>query len=308
MGPERRSHRRASIRRPDDAETTSGTDADRNELVKWMATLLGNVAVLTALLVYFGWVRSEVQSRLLGIDESVLGMTTREYLLRSVRSVFVLLLSVSIAGLAWLLADRKLLRRLRRNGRSDPVVRWTLRLLPTALVVLPAAVWLAGFVWPAWAFVAFPLSFAAGLLLLVYSAQLRLLLPGAEPNTPGREALLRAFTALLVGIGLFWTAANYATVEGTRLADGLASAVDALPSVVIYSAEGLQIETPGSSEESLRATNSAYKFRYSGLRLLEHTGGHYFFVTDTWSPQSGAILMLADDAPTRLEFVLGNGP
>ena len=68
-------------------------------------------------------------------------------------------------------------------------------------------------------YIAFPPSVAAGLLLLVYSIQLRQLLPGAEPTSTGREVLLRAFTAIIVGIGLFSTAANYATVEGTRLAD-----------------------------------------------------------------------------------------
>ena len=48
-----------------------------------MGAVLANVAVLTALLVYFGWTRSEVYNRRIGIDESILGMLTREYLLRS---------------------------------------------------------------------------------------------------------------------------------------------------------------------------------------------------------------------------------
>lgn len=279
-------------------------EVDRNELVRRMAAVLGNVAVLTALLVYFGWVRSEVHSRLLGIDESVLGMTTREYMLRSVRSVLVLLLVISVAGLLWLFADQLLVRRLRQHGQSDTLVRWVLRLLPAALVVLPAAVWLAGYIWPEPMFIAFPLSFAAGLLLLLYSIQLRRLLPEAEPTSTGREVLLRAFTAVLVGIGLFWAATNYATVEGTRLADNFVNTVTDLPSVVVYSAERLHIDIPGSDEEKLSAADSAYKFRYSGLRLLEHTGGHYFLVTDAWNPQSGAVVMLADSTPMRVEFVL----
>jgi hypothetical protein len=281
--------------------------ADRNELVKRMATILGNVAVLTALLVYFGWVRSEVQSRLLGIDESVLGMSTQDYLLRSVRPVLVLLLIISIAGLLWLLLDVPLVRSIRRSGRSNGFVRWTLRLLPTALVVLPGAVWLLGLSLPAMAFIAFPLSIAAGLLLLLYSVQLRQLIPGAEQALPGREGLLRAFTAVVVAIGLFSSAANYATVEGTELADGFVNSINDLPRVVIYSAEGLQINTSGSEEQKLSATDSTYKFRYVGLRLLEHTGGHYFLVTDAWNPQSGTIVMLPDDAPLRLEFVLNRG-
>jgi hypothetical protein len=287
-------------RAADDPEAPT-SDPDRNELVRRMAAILGNVAVLTALLVYFGWVRSEVQSRLLGIDESVLGMTTRDYLLRSVRSVLVLLLVISVAGLLWLLADRPLVRRLRQHGRADPAVRWALRLLPFSLVVLPAVVWVAGFVWPAPAFIAFPLSFAGGLLLVLYSVQLRQLLPDAEPAAKGREVLLRAFTAVIVGIGLFSTAANYATVEGTRLADNFANTVGDLPSVVIYSAERLQIDVAGSTEEGLPAANSAYKYRYSGLRLMEHTGGNYFLVTDAWS-SARVVVMLADNTPMRVQF------
>jgi hypothetical protein len=294
--------------RHDGSEAAPRTDIDRNELVRRMAAILGNVAVLTALLVYFGWVRSEVQSRLLGIDESVLGMTTRDYLLRSVRSVLVLLLVIAVAGLLWLLADRPLVRRLRRCGTSDTVVRWVLRLLPAALVLLPVSVWVAGFFWPAPMYIAFPLSVAAGLLLLVYSIQLRQLLPGAEPTSTGREVLLRAFTAIIVGIGLFSTTANYATVEGTRLADEFINTLDDLPSVIVYSADRLQIDIPGSAENQLPATDSAYKFRYSGFRLLEHTGGHYFLVTDAWNPQSGTVIMLADNTPMRIEFVRRRGP
>lgn len=288
-------------------DTALKPDADRNELVRQMATILGNVAVLTALLVYFGWVRSEVQSRILGMDESVLGMSTRDYLLRSVRPVLVLLLVISIAGLLWLLLDAPLVRSIRRSGCSNGFVRWTLRLLPTALIVLPGAVWLVGNSLPALAFLAFPLSIAGGLLLLLYSVQLRQLIPGAEPALAGRESLLRAFTAVVVAVGLFSSAANYATVEGTELADSFVNSIKDLPRVVIYSAEGLQINTPGSKEEKPPATAGTYKFRYVGLRLLEHTGGHYFLVTDAWNPQSGTIVILPDDAPLRLEFVLDRG-
>lgn len=283
-------------------------DLDRNELLKRLGAILGNVAVLTALLVYFGWVRSEVQARLLGIDESVLGMTNQEYLLRSVRSVLVLLLVVAVTGLLWLLADQLLVRRLRLRGGTDPVVRWVLRLLPAALVVLPVAVWLARSVWPATMFVAFPLALAAGLLLLLYAFQLRQLLPGAEntvvePAGPGRAGLLRAFTAVVVGVALFTSAANYATVEGTQLADTFPQALAERPGVILYSAQRLHIDIAGSVEEPLPPTDSAYLFRYRGLRLLEHTGGNYFFITDAWTPQDGTVVMLADDTPMRVEFV-----
>lgn len=276
---------------------------DRNALVRGLAGALANVAVLTALLVYFGWNRSEVQARRLGIDESLLGMSTRDYLLRSVRPVLVLLVVIALAGLLWLVLDRWMTRRLAAPGTTNGLARWALRLLPTSLVLLPLAAWLAGFRWPAAAYVAFPLAIVAGLLLVLYALHLRRGLPGKEPMPASRETLLRACAAVIAGIGLFTAAANYATVEGTELAEGFGSRVSSLPRVVIYSAEHLHIDAPGAQEESLPAAESAYRFRYVGLRLMEYAGGNYFLVSDGWTPRYGVVVMLGDSEPVRLEFV-----
>jgi hypothetical protein len=73
--------------------------------------------------------------------------------------------------------------------------------------------------------------------------------------------------------------------------------------VVVYSPAHLHVDAPGAREEPLPPDQSAYKFRYVGLRLLEHTGGHYFLISDDWSPRYGVVVMLADDDPVRLEFV-----
>jgi hypothetical protein len=278
---------------------------DRNELLRRLAGSLANVAALTALLVYFGWVRTDVQARRLGIDESILGMSTRDYALRSVQSVSLLLIAVPVAGLVWLAVDHWLVRRLRLAARSDPVVRWALRVLPAALVVLPLLDWLSGYRWPAVAFVGFPLCCAAGLLLLIYSVHLRQMLPGGRQLSANRELLLRGFSAIVVGIGLFTAAANFATVEGVMLADGFGAQVRGLPGVVVYSGAHLHITAPGVREESLPADHSAYRFRYVGLRLLQHTNGNYFLVSDGWTWRYGVVTVLADDDPVRLEFVRG---
>jgi hypothetical protein len=278
---------------------------DRNELLRRLASSLGNVAALTALLVYFGWVRTDVQARRLGIDESILGMSTRDYALRSVRSVLLLLIAVPIAGLVWLAADHWLAHRLRQAGRSDPVVRWALRMLPTALVLLPLLDWLSGYRWPAVAYVGFPLSCAGGLLLLIYSIHLRQSLPGSRQLSANRDRLLRGFSAIVVGIGLFTAAANFATVEGLSLADGFDGRVRSLPGVVVYSGAHLHITAPGVREESLPADHSTYRFRYVGLRLLEHTNGNYFLVSDGWTRRYGVVTVLADHDPVRLEFIRG---
>lgn len=288
---------------PSNGVERDASDRDRNELVRQIGAVLANVAVLTALLVYFGWKRSEVQSRLLGIDESILGMSTRDYLLRSVRPVLLLLIVIALVGLFWLLMDRWLVGRLLLRGQSDPVLRWSLRLLPTGLIIFPLAAWLAGYRWPATAFIGFPLCWVAGLLLVLYAFHLRQMLPGALVLPASRETLLRGFTAIIVSVGLFWTATNYAIVEGTELADSFLAEVTLLPSVVVYSPARLHIQAPGAKEERLPTEQSMYKYKYVGLRLLEHTGGHYFLISEQWSPRYGVVVMLADDDPVRLEFV-----
>jgi hypothetical protein len=285
--------------RPLDAEPTDRSTG----LIRPVVTFLGNIAVITALLVYFGWVRSEVQTRLLGFDESVLGMSTQEYLLRSVRSVLLLLGVIAILGLLWIAVDRALFLRLDRRGPSDPVFNLSIKWMPAGLLVLPLAMWLTRGIWPSLAFIAFPLSCGAGLLLFLYAIHLKQRLPGAVPLARGREPLLRLFTFIAVGIALFSAAANYATVEGTALAFSFERAVPNLTGVVIYSADNLHLHAPGIQVDRIGATSEAQVFRYSHLRLLEHTGGNYFLISDAWTRKYGVVLMLADNLPIRLEFV-----
>jgi hypothetical protein len=69
--------------------------------------LLANATVLTALLVYFGWRRAETQANRMGFAESLLGMSTQDYLLRSIGPLLPLLLTVAVAGLVCLWVDRR---------------------------------------------------------------------------------------------------------------------------------------------------------------------------------------------------------
>jgi hypothetical protein len=279
---------------------------DRNVLLRQLAGALANVAVVTALLVYFGWQRVAVQARQLGVDESLFRISTREYLLRSVRPVLVLLIAVGLAGLCWVALDRWLQPRLTADtGRPDAAARWVVRLLLAAVVVLPFVVWLGGFLFPATAFVAFPLAIGGGLLLLLYALDLRRNLPGRDPMPASRDIVVRASAAVLTGICLFTAAADYATVEGTRLAREFVTDLPSQPRVVVYSPKHLHIDAPGVSEQALPPDESAYLFRYSGLRLLEHIEGTYFLVSDGWTPRYGVVVMLPEDPSLRMEFVRG---
>jgi hypothetical protein len=280
-------------------------------VVSFLVQIAANVTVLTSLLVYFGWKRSETHARVLGIDASILGMTTQEYALRSLDALFAPIAVVAVAGLAWLWVNALITRAIAEDrGRAG--IRRLARVLGLAWVIVPVV--LAGFSWrfPIAGAIVFPLSFALGALLSAYGVYLSRRLPGRRARTPPLPAwqasLSKVFVGIVVTLSLFWSVANYATFLGQRLGAATPALLPSLTRVVVYSPQRLQIEAPAVREEVLEAKDSAYRFRYRGLRLLEHTGGHYFLVSDGWTRRYGVVVVLADDDPVRLEFVRDTRP
>lgn len=285
-----------------DADAAGG-QALRGGMVKALLAVLVNVGVLTALLVYFGWVRSDRMATLLGIDEAILGMTVDDYVRRSVRSVFILPIVAAIAGLVWVAFDQWWRRRRVRHGDDDRIVqlvaRW-LWVVALAVFLLGIALWLVGY---AATYIAAPLVCAGGLLLLLYSFGLRAHLPDAVGFAPLTDGVLRGSVAVLVAVGLFWSATNFATVEGTELAREFPSRVSTLPSVEIDSEAPLDIVAPGVKTSCVGEGRDA-RYHYRGLRLLESTGGNYFLISDGWTPRYGVVVILPTGADgIRYTFV-----
>lgn len=271
--------------------------------LRQFATLATNVAVLTALLVYFGWRRSETEAARLGVDESIFGLSTRDYLLRSVGPVLQLLAIVAAAGLAAVYLDRGLRRRAEHHGPTDRALRLALSGMSIAWLLLPLLIVALGYLAPAIAFVAFPLAIAAGVLLLVYATHLGHELRGRAPRPIGsRQRVERASVAVALCVTAFWATSNYAEVLGNRLADETVNHVSDLTAVTVYAPQRLGISAPGTHETPIPGPGQTYRYRYTGLRLLEHTGGRYFLIPDLWKPESGAVIMLNDSSPLRFEF------
>lgn len=273
---------RTPKRLPPKQKPASATD--QNEALRKIGAVLANVSVITGLLVAFGWKRSETHSRALGIESNILGMSTADYVLRSMRPVFLLLAVVVAAGLLWLWLEP----RLRSVVKSRNL--WVLAL---SWLLLPLVVVGLGYVWPVVSFYVFPLAVGGGIMLSCYVIQLR-----GRPAWDWRKVRLFAVAAGV--LSLFWAALNYAQVDGQRLADEFV--VGEAPAVTVYSQERMHITVSGVREEPLEGDKSRYRYRYAGLRLLENTGGKYFLVSDEWTRSSGVVVVLRDDATTRLEF------
>jgi hypothetical protein len=274
------------------------------DTLKSLGALVANVTVLTALLVYFGWVRAEEHAAGLGIDESLLGMTVREYVLRSVRPVIVMVVAICVCGLLWLSAEpyvRRAVRPRPEGGRRPWWGTGLAALLGLSWLVLPLVVRLLGEFRPVLATILFPAAIGAGILLWSWSRSER----GSGADPPARRTTRAVLTWTLVVVCLFWSATNFAQNLGRNLAAGFADTIALRPAVVVYSSARLHLDGPGVVEQTM-ASEAGDTFSYTGLRFVEHTGGNYFLVSEGWTPTYGVFFVLPDDsAGTRFEFVRG---
>ncbi|MEV0272455.1 hypothetical protein AB0H43_27070 [Hamadaea sp. NPDC050747] len=263
-------------------ETSAPADTTTTrELSRQLVLLLANVTVITALLVYFGWRRAESQAAALGIDESILGMSTRDYLLRSVGPVLQLLLAIGVAGLAAVAADRAVRARVAAGWQPR---RWVPWLLAAIAIALPVLVYATRSVWDEVAFQLFPVTLAAGLGLLIYAYRLRF--------QPEPSPAMQLFAVLIFGVLLFWTASNRAEVLGNQLAaDYIAGSATEKISVEVSSDKPVAL----LEDPSILRNHDGRSYRYAGLRLLDRIDKRVFVVPEGWQPGSGPVVVLTDD-------------
>jgi hypothetical protein len=284
-------------------EDTPGTSSGATSAaLRQIATLATNVAILTALLVYFGWRRTETQAARLGVDETIFGLSTRDYLLRSVGPVLQILAIVAVAGLVAVYLDRALWRRAQGHGLADRTLRIALFGMSISWLILPMLIIGLGYIAPAAAFVAFPLAIAGGVLLLMYAGRLRRELQGHDQKSTRWRSAEKAFAIVALCVTAFWATSNYADVLGTQVADATINHVSELTSVTVYAVQRLGISGPGTHETPVTGAGETYRYRYTGLRLLEHTGDKYFLIPNLWNPDTGEIMMLKDSSSLRFEF------
>lgn len=285
------------------SEVRGPDSEDRSGLVKTLAAILLNVGVLTALLVYFGWARSDRMADELGIDEAILQMSAQDYVLRSVQAVFVPVLVAGLAGLIWFAFDRWWMTRRDAKGAEDLVVAGVARWAWLVAIGVIALGIMIGFLGYAETFIAGPLVCAGGLLLLMYGVHLRGTLPAAAPTSTLSDTVFRGATALLVAASVFWSATNFAIVEGTTLAGNYEDRVMNLPGVEVDSTNPLDITAPGV-RALCRGEGDQLRYRYTGLRLLDRTGTNYFLISDGWTNAYGVVVALPTESEgMRFTFV-----
>ena len=72
--------------------------------------------------------------------------------------------------------------------------------------------------------------------------------------------------------------------------------------MTIYSPKSLELHLPGVQETRLGNPESAYRYRYDGLRLVQRSGDRYLLMSEQWDARTSRIVVLPDTDAIRMEF------
>jgi len=286
--------------------------------MKGLGAVVAPTSAVTGLLYYFGWTRTMAQANRMGLDESLLGYSTQDYLLRSMSSMYTPLLTGLMASLLAIALHAIVVGWARRLGlRADTGVVDAHGLRPMRRLVAAVAVLGLGSLVVGYAgsrvrepvralYAGGPVAVTVGILLLVYAAALaRRFLTGRGPEgipgtLAGLDGIVVGTLVMLVMVSLFWDVGRYAVVKGNQLADTVEATVSRRPGVILYSGKRLYLQAP-VVETKLDPEDAAYKYAYTGLKLLFRSDGKYFLrPSDTGA--SSVNIVIPDGLDIRLEL------
>jgi hypothetical protein len=279
--------------------------------LEMLSLVVAPSTLVIALAFWFGWTLTNARSAYFGIDSSTLGFSTTDYLLRSADAAFV---PIAVALLVILAAIM-----LHGSVRYAAMAHRSLKAVVLGAIggaILGAVLTLCG-IWAmfeplpvATYYLVPPVILGLGPALMAYSVWI--LRHVRTPNEPRANQFVPAWersgyviAAMLALLGIFWASSLYAAALGRGRAEILAENLSTRPTVTVFSAKSLGIDAPGVTATKIIISSSAYRFRYSGLRLLIHSAGKYFLVNDKWSHRRGVTIVLQDTRDIRVEFTPG---
>jgi hypothetical protein len=307
-----------------DATASTRTTRSAQTILQLLTAVVAPTTLLTALLLFFGWNRTNELYLGFGVDASNLRFSTQDFMIRSVEAVYAPLGIGFLFGLLGLWGHAAILTAL-RHSRGITVLRVGAGVALTLGVGLLAR-GVVGVVLPAVSrdeLVMTPLALGAGVGLLGYGRWLwRQPSPDPGGSSPGwLETASATLITLLIVLSVFWAVTNYAQAYGRARALEFAGQLSARPAVVVYSADRLFLDGPGVTETDLAAgpgddapaphgdeatsglvRMEGYRFRYDGLRLLVESGERYFLVPDAWTHEDAITFVVPDNGRLRLDL------
>lgn len=276
-----------------------------SRLVRILGQFVAPTTLLTALLFYFGWAHVYWFFDYFGVDSSVLGPSTQDYVMRSVDALFIPLIAIAVVGLALMWGYIALPERARRG----PSARWQLiALTVVAILLLLNGLSALMFKTPLnRGLCVAPICVIVGVILLWYLILLRR--NRIQQTRRSDAAILSEWAVMfvLVAMSLFWIATDYSVAVGQTRARQAAAQLPYRPEVILFSDKDLHLDRAQVQQTvctTAPGAESAYHFRYHGLVLLIEIGGRYVLVPADWERGQDTAMVLPKDAggAMRLEF------
>jgi hypothetical protein len=296
--------RQSTAAGPAEAELASALP----HVLRTVGSVVAPTSLLTALFIHFGMMDAIGYFRYFGVNITVLNLPFYEYLTLSSDSAVVPLIYLAAAAALGVWIYQLPVRPMSASTRRFALVV----LAPASTVAGLALVGLAladvlldGGVFPVTFLEGRGLSLSIGILLLGFAGRLRRVLTGTRrPGTvPESGSVARTGVLfLLVSVGLFWAVGNYAFGVGETRARGLAAILSCRPDVVVYSEKSLNLSTPGIRESIAQNPDTAYRFRYDGLKLVPQSGSQYVLLPNGWTPENSIAIVVPRTPALRLEF------
>ena len=276
-----------------------------------LSLVIAPSTLVIALAYWFGWTITNTRSAYFGIDSSTLGYSTTDYLMRSAVAAFVPIAVILLAVLMAIMLHGSVQHVITAPRGANAVKRGA-----RGGVILGAVLTFFG-VWGMFKqlpvvtyYLVRPIILGLGPALIAYSVwTLRhLKTSGSEEAyhiAPAWERSGYVIAAMLALLSIFWASSPYAQALGRGRAEALAENLSGQPAVTVFSVKSLGVDAAGVTVSKIGNAASAYRFRYSGLRLLIHSANKYFLVNDRWSHKRGVVIVLEDTPDIRLEFTPG---
>jgi len=282
------------------------THVDLSKMVGWATALLPPVTILTALAVWYGQELVLARGRYFGLDPTVLDLSTRDYVFRSANAVLGPLLYLLVASFLLLCAHEAVTWSSEQPSLHTAVLAggWIAIAFGTVLIIEGIRV-VSDRQVMADHKVFRTLVLAAGAVLIAYGARMVRTTPvSADKAMPPLQRGGYVVVAAITLLSLFWASSIAAEQTGTRDSYRLyASGFQDLSRVTIYSPTALALDdAPGVTKSRVREPGSAYRWRYSGLRLFLHSGGKYFLIPVGWASSEHPTFAIHDDSDLRFEF------
>jgi len=282
-------------------------------LQKWLGIVgvfIAHATVISTLCYFFGYLSTKKYFDHFGIDSDAIGFTTSDYVIRSVRALYLPIVVLLFAWVALLWAG-EYIRRVVKAGRRTRLigaVAWIV-IAVGALCMVRAIV---GMTYPKLALdntaELTPTALGLGSALLVVGFWLlratRTRLTPHPFATAERAGLVVAAAAILLAI--FWLTDIYAGFRGEDDAKTNASQLWwRETSVVLDTKERLAAPSNLIKETILAPEDRGKKptlFREECFRTLEVHGDRWVLVPAKWTDQNGYAVIIRADSSNRISF------